>query len=66
MQKLWSCWTLKDIIEQTQNVWWCYYLDSCIYNRRTCVRKGYVQNYAVIRTLDPAKTKTRTMLVLIS
>jgi hypothetical protein len=32
-----------------------------MYDRRTCVRKGYVQNL-VIGTLDPAETKTGTML----
>ena len=66
MKKLWSCWTLKDILELKQNTWWRYYLDSCMYDRRTCVRKGYVQNCVVIGTLDPAETKTGTMLVLMT
>ena len=66
MRKLWSCWTLKDTLELKQNAWWRYYLDSCMYDRRTCVRKGYVQNCEVIGILDPAEIKTGTMLVLMT
>jgi hypothetical protein len=64
--ELWSCWTLKDIIALKQNAWCCYYLDSCMYDIRTCVRNGYVQNWLVIGTLNPAETKTGTMLVLMT
>jgi hypothetical protein len=35
-----------------------------MYDKRTYVRKGYVQNCVVIGTLDPAETKIGTMLVL--
>jgi predicted alpha-1,6-mannanase (GH76 family) len=52
MQKLWPCWTLKDILELKQNTWWHYCLDSCMYDRRTCVRKVYIQNCIVIWTLE--------------
>jgi hypothetical protein len=37
-----------------------------MYDIRTCVRNGYVQNCEVIGILDPAEIKTGTMLVLMT